>query len=185
MTNRERQRELDRLTARFLAALDAGDLEAAEQLWNQSADDPEVSAAFTEAAAELVGESSQAASDQAAGIVEAALRRAMPAVEMVHSPTGPLTIGEVAEHLRRTGVPGLSAAEFAINDVLAKSSEPMPEQLSLSAITAWGNGRGCAPQSYWKAFREAALMLRLRRESAGEYQLAARAQRPKRPGGAQ
>ncbi len=185
MTNHERQRELDRLTARFLAALDAGDLETAQQLWNQSADDPEVSAAFTEAAAELVGEANQAADGQAVEIVEAAFRRAMPAVEMIHSPSRPLTVGEVAEHLRRTGVPGLSAAEFAINDLLAKSREPLPEQLGLSAITAWGNRRGSAPRSYWKAFREAALMLRLRRESAGEYHLAARAQRPKRPGGSQ
>ena len=185
MTDRDRQRELDRLTARFLAALDAGDLVTLELLWNEAAADLEVAAAFTEAAAELVGEATTTSRVQADGIVEAVLRRAMPAVETIRLSSGPLTVGEVADHLRRSGVPGLTAAEFAVNDVLAQSTDPLPEQLGLSAVMVWGARFGSAPKAFWKAFREAALALRLRRESAGDYQLAARPQRPKQPGGSQ
>ncbi len=185
MIDRDRQRELDRLTALFLAALDSGDLDSAEKLWNEAAADHEVAEAFTEAAAELVGEATAAARSQADGIVEAVIRKAIPSVETIRLPCGPLTVGDVAEHLRRSGVPGLTAADFAVNDVLARCTDSLPEQLGLSAVIAWGARFGSAPKIFWKAFREAALELRLRRESAGDYQLAARPQRPKRPGGAQ
>jgi hypothetical protein len=183
MTDRNRQWELDRLTASFLAALDSGDLAAAEQLWHEAAADPDVTAAFTEAAAELASEADLAARVQADGVIEAALRRALPALETVRPASGPLTAAEVAEHLRRTGVPGLTAAELAVNDVLARSTEPLPEQLGLSAVMAWGGRFGAAPKAFWKTFREAALTLRLRHESTGDFQLAARPKRPKRPGG--
>jgi len=183
MTDRDRQRDVDRLTARFIAALDAGDFAAVERLWEAASAEPEALAAFAEAAAELAGDADASALSHADGIVEAVLRRAMPAVAVIRRPSGPLTVAEVAEHLRRAGVPGLTAKELAVNDVLARCGELLPDSPGLSAVVAWGAQFGPAPRLFWKAFREAALVLRLRRESASDYQLAARPKRPKRPGG--
>jgi hypothetical protein len=183
MTDRDRQRETDRLTAQFLAALDAGNLVAAERLWDEEAADPEVAAAFTDAAAELAGETNTASLAHADGVIESVLCRALPALETIRPSSGPLTVAEVSEQLHRRGVPGLTAAEFAVNDLLARCSDPLPEQLGLSAVIAWGGRFGTAPKAFWKAFRQAALELRLRRESSGDFQLAARPKPPKQAGG--
>jgi hypothetical protein len=89
----------------------------------------------------------------------------------------------VADLIRRSGAPGLTAAELALNDALARSRDPVPEHLGLSAVIDWGAKYGVAPRSFWKVFRQAALTLRLRRESAAEYRLAARPSPPRNPGG--
>jgi hypothetical protein len=49
-------------------------------------------------------------------------------------------------------------------------------------VVRWGTRFGSAPEAYWRAFRDVALDLWMQRTSAGEYQMAARPQRPQRPG---
>jgi hypothetical protein len=55
--------------------------------------------------------------------------------------------------------------------------------LGLSKLVAWAEALfGPAPMEYWKAFRQAALKLELRRNAEVQYQLAAR-RGPKKSGG--
>ena len=66
-----------------------------------------------------------------------------------------------------------------MNERLRASSHEVPLDLGLSSVVKWGRDFGSVPESYWKMFREAALMLRMRRESAENYQMAARPTPPK------
>jgi hypothetical protein len=183
MNDGERQRQLDSLVARFLTALEDGDFDTVEQLWFAANSDPDLEASLTEAAGELAVEYDREFSDHAGVELEATVRAAMPTVDVIRPSTGPLTIAEVADHIRRTGSPGLTALDLVMNDTLARIPDPVPEQLGLSAVISWGAKYGDAPASYWKVFRQAALSLRLRRESDAEYRLAARPGRPKQAGG--
>jgi hypothetical protein len=184
MPDREREREVDQLVARFLTALEDGDFDTVELLWSAASSDPELEVALTDAAVELAADYDRAAGQRAETLLEATVRTSMPAAEVAQPPDRPLTTSDVAEHIRRSGAPGLSAADLGLNDFLARSQDPVPEHLGLSAVVAWGAKYGIAPEAYWKVFRQAALTLRLRRESAAEYQLAARPSRPKPAGGA-
>lgn len=185
MPDRERQLEVDRLVARFLLALEDGDFDAADGIWSAAASDPDLEAALTEAATELSAEYDLAAGQQGEARLEAAITASLPTAEVVRPTDGPLMVFEVANHVLRSGAPGLSAADLAVNDVLARTRDPVPDHLGLSAVLAWGAKYGSAPEAYWRVFRQAALTLRLRRESAAEYRHAARPGRPKPAGGEQ
>jgi hypothetical protein len=183
MNDRDRQRQLDGFVERFLTALEEGDFDTVDQLWLVAASDPDLEVALTEAARELAAEYDHEFSESAGGILESTVRTSMPTADVIRPSNGPLSVSEVAEHIRRNGSPGLSAVDLIVNDTLARIQEPVPELLGLSAVISWGGRYGDAPVSYWKAFRQAALSLRLRRESDAEYRLAARPGRPKKSGG--
>jgi hypothetical protein len=183
MTDRDRQRELDRQVALFLSALEDGDIAAVDRIWSAAASDPGLEEALSDAAVELAAEYDRAASEHAGGVLEATLKAAMPTAEVIRPPSGPLSVAEVADQIRRSGAPGLTSADLTLNDRLALTGDPVPEHLGLSAVISWGARYGVAPRSYWKVFRQAALTLRLRRESAPEYRLAARPSPPEQPGG--
>src|SRR5262249_49791077 len=108
--------------------------------------------------------------------------RQMPSAEIIRPIAGPLTVAEVAEHIRRHPPPGLTAEDLRLNDVLRKATEAVPAELGLTQVVHWGGRFGPAPEAYWRAFREVALDLWMERTSATNYQLAARPQRPRRPG---
>jgi hypothetical protein len=57
---------------------------------------------------------------------------------------------------------------------LRQSFRPVPAELGLSQVLEWGRQFGSVPETYWRAFRQAALKLRMQRESDGNYQMAAR-----------
>ena len=62
-----------------------------------------------------------------------------------------------------------------LNERLRRLQEPLPEDLGLSGLIGWAEKRfGSAPAEYWKAFRQAAVKLELRRGAEAEYHLAAR-----------
>jgi hypothetical protein len=184
VTDRERELELDRLTMRFLDALESEDLDAVDLLFQHSAPDSEAVLRFVDAAAEWLGERDANDRTVARNAVADALRRAAPTLETIAEVSSPLTVAEAAEHLRRKGAPGLTAAEFAINDALATCADPLPDSLTLPAIEGLSAKFGSAPRAYWKALKQAALELKLRRSSSGEYRIAARPQRPKPKGDA-
>lgn len=178
MSDRERQRELDRLVLRFLAALEDGDFEEVSRIWDLAATDPELETALAEAAIELPALDARESEEQ----LEEAVRAAWPTVEVVPTSLAPITVAEVAEVPRRRGVPGLSASDLALNDILGQVRGPIPDDLRLSAVMAWGAIHGNARGAYWRALRATALELQARRDSAGHHAMSARPLKKPDPG---
>lgn len=169
MTDREDQRRLDRLARSYLAALDAGDFDRIDALWDRAGADPDLSDLLFALDEEIVAEQ-----DRDAGAVEAHL----PSAEVVGPAAGPLTVAEVAEHLRKHMPRGLTDDDLAA-DRLRAAADPLPDDLGVPAVVGRGRRYGAVPQAYWKAFRGAALKLRLRRSPAENFQMAARPAPPK------
>lgn len=178
MTHRDNQLRLDGLAMHYLWAVEAGDLDAMDALWAQAATDPDLSNALTEIDAELAAEDDRSAAAAVVGL----LAEHLPSAEVVRPAAGPVTVAEVADHLRRHPPRGLTADELAVNDRLRAAADPLPDDLGLPGVVSWGRRYGPAPEAYWKAFRDAAVLLTLRRESADSYQMAARPARPRPKG---
>ena len=86
-----------------------------------------------------------------------------------------VTVADVAEQLFRHAPNRLPAEAHLLNERLRRSAERLPANLGLPQLTAWAEALfGPAPTVYWKAFRETAVKLELRRAAEAEYQLAAR-----------
>jgi hypothetical protein len=195
MTNRENQKRLDKLAMRYLAAIDAGDFDTLADLWVRASDDPDLCELLHGLNATLAEEDSQAAGDAVVARIEQHMRSAeiikvvarieqhMRSAEIIKPTEGPLTVAEVADHLRKHPPPGLTIDELALNDALRRAAEVVPGDLGLSRVVEWGTRFGTAPEAYWRAFRQAALKLRMRQESAASYQMAARPTKPKPPEG--
>lgn len=179
MTNRENQKRLDKLAMRYLTAIDAGDFDTLSDLWARASDDPDLGEMLHGLNATLAEEDRQAAGDA----VVAAIEQHMPSAEIIKPADGPLTVAEVADHIRKNPPPGLTIDELALNDELRRSAETVPGDLGLTRVVEWGMRFGTAPEAYWRAFRQAALKLRMRRESGASYQMAARSTKPKPPEG--
>jgi hypothetical protein len=183
VSDRDNQRRLDRLAMRYLLALDAGDFDTLELLWQRAETDTELGdmlhALTDEAATEHETERRAAATRAVVAGIEAHL----PSAAVVRPDAGPLTVGQVADHLRKFPPRGLTIDELRLNDALRGSAEAVPGELGASQVVAWGRRFGLAPEAYWKAFRVAALKLLGQRESAGSYQMAARPSKPKPAGG--
>jgi hypothetical protein len=179
MTERENQRRLDDFALDYLAAVDAEDFDTIDALWEQAADDPDLDAMLHGLNAELAAEQESQEQAAIAGAVVGQIERHMPSAEVVRPKTGPLTVAEVAEHIRRHPPAGLTAEELRVNDLLGEVAEVVPVDLGVRQVVAWGRRFGAAPEAYWRAFRQTALTLRMRRESAANYQMAARPTRPK------
>jgi hypothetical protein len=160
--------ELGITSARYLEALERGDDTALEALWAKAANDTVLVAVFREIHAGLLDE------DAAAAITDAAERH-MKSSEIISPATGPVTVGEVARELFQHTPGGLPADAHQMNERLRLYQDELPTNLGLSALVAWAEAKfGPAPRDYWKAFREAAIKLDLRRGAGIEYQLAAR-----------
>jgi hypothetical protein len=183
MTDRENQHRLDELALRYLAAVEAEDFDTIGALWEQAAGDPDLDAMLHGLNAELVAEQERQEQTAVAAAVVEQIERHMPSAEVIRPTTGPLTVAEVAEYIRRHPPAGLTTDELRLNDVLRRTTEAVPEELGISQVIRWGTRFGIAPEAYWRAFREVALDLWMQRSSAEHYQMAARPQRPKRPGG--
>lgn len=111
-----------------------------------------------------------------------AVAQHLPSAELIRPATGPVTVGMVADELFRHTPAKLSATSHQLNDRLRQAADELPAELGLTKLTAWAEAKfGPAEAGYWKAFREAALMLELRAAAEVEYQLAAR-QAPKPEG---
>jgi hypothetical protein len=182
MTDRDNQLRLDRLALQYLAALDAQDFDTVEAFWGQAADDDQLAEMLHGLHAELGAEQDARERDALDAAVVASIEEHLPSAEVIRPAAGPLTAAEVAEHIRRHPPAGLTTDDLRLNDVLRQVAAEVPETLGLRQVVRWGSRFGPAPEAYWRAFREAALELQMRRSSAEHYRLAARPQRPKRPG---
>ena len=167
--------DLDRLTEAYLAALDAGDFPALERMWEDAAFDPELERALFEIEAAIDADNAEREERAAARTVGAAVETHLKSAVILRPDGGPITVGDVARELFRHTPDGLAAESHAFNADLQSSSEPLPDNLGLSKLTAWLEQRfGSIPAEYRPVFQRAALKLERRRASSVEYQLAAR-----------
>jgi hypothetical protein len=175
MNPNDRRLELDLAAARYLDALERDDFPAMADLWRSALADPELETVLRQVHAGLVDEQADAAIATVAAALTGAVEKHLPSAEIVRSTTNPVTVGDVAEELFRHAPDRLPAEAHVLNERLRVSQEPLPDDLGLSNLIGWAEQRfGAAPAAYWKAFRQAAVKLELRRGAEGEYRLAAR-----------
>jgi hypothetical protein len=178
MTNRENQLRLDLISMQYLAAVDGSDFETLEALWLEAQDDPDLSEMLHELNAEIVTEQDASRAAITKTEIDALFDKYMPSAEVIRPEPGPLTVAQVAGYLRKHPSVGMTADDLAVNERLCTSSSLVPLDLGMQAVASWGRQFGLVPESYWKAFRQVALLLRMRRESAENYQMAARPTKP-------
>lgn len=172
MTPNDRRLWIDLMTARYLEAVERQDFDAQEELWTAAATDEALEAAFHEIHQALIEEEEAKTTTAIADAVEQHLKSAT----IVQPPTGPVTFADVANELFRHPPGGLSVDAHRLNDELRGSDEPLPRDLGLTALIEFAEKKfGVAPRDYWRAFRDAALTVRMRANShQTDYQLAAR-----------
>jgi hypothetical protein len=167
----DRRLALDLAAARYLEALERDDFDTMADVWQLTLVDPELEAVLRETHAGLIEEGERAA----AGVLTAAVETHLPSAEILRTAAGPVTVADVADELFRHTPDRLPAEAHLLNERLRASGEPLPADLGLSKLTAWAEAKfGQAPAEYWKAFRQAAVKLELRRAAEAEYYLAAR-----------
>jgi hypothetical protein len=170
----------DEVGLRLLDALDAGHLDAVGALWEQAAADPDLERALGELTDGLATEEGPERTWEAdAERVRALLRRAMPSAFPAEAEPGPLTVGDVAARVQADAALGwrLSAADREANARLLGDRTPLPDDLGLPRFDRWGVEAG---PHYWRAFRQAAVLLAMGRcQRAGELAAARQAGSPR------
>jgi hypothetical protein len=175
MNPTDRRLQLDLAAARYLAALERDDFTVMADMWRLALADPELEAVLLEVHTGLIEEQAGEAAAAAAASVTTAVKLHLPSAEIVRPSAGHVTVGDVAEELFRHTPDRLPAEAHLLNERLRASQERLPEDLGLSGLIGWAENRfGEGPADYWKAFRQAAVKLELRRGAEAEYQLAAR-----------
>jgi hypothetical protein len=175
MNTNNRRLQLDLAAARYLDALDRDDFTAMADIWQSALSDPELDMVLRELHAGLIEEQTQEAVATSSAALTAVIEKHLPSAEIVPSEVGPVTVADVAEELFRHTPDRLPAEAHVLNERLRATQEPLPDELGLSGLTAWAETRfGVAPAEYWRAFRQAAVKLELRRAAEAEYHLAAR-----------
>jgi hypothetical protein len=173
-------RDIDRITASYLEALDREDIDVVDQIWERAATEPDLERALHELHLAQDAEDEKTTAQETVRIVARAVEQHITSAEIVRPVAGAVTVADVADELFRHTPNRLQASAHVLNERLRLEREPLPIELGLSKLTAWAEARfGPAPRDYWKVFREAALKLELRRAAEAEYRLAARPGQPK------
>lgn len=168
---------IDLLADRYRRAMLAGDFDAQEQLWKHAALNADVEAAFFQVHRDLVEEQET----DFVGAIARTVAETMPSAELPRPAGAEVTVAEVAAELTRDGVPGWTAAEYALNARVQTSGLAVPSDLGRSALAAWAKDHfgdddvGLA--KYWTAFGKVAARMEARAET--DYQVAARRTQPK------
>lgn len=187
MTEQEHSAAWAETALRYLDAFDAGDVALLAELWEQAAANPQLEQVLGEltdgvAVEEGVDPAWQADVEQARSL----LREHLPSAFPVEAEFPPLTVGDVAARLQADSVLGtrLSAADKAANSRLLANTTPIPEELGLLHFEKWRTTLGVsASPHYWRAFRQAAVLLAMSRcQQAGELAAARRAGRTPKGG---
>jgi len=175
MIDNDRRLQLDLAAARYLEALERDDLDTMAALWQRAALEPDLEAVLREVHAGLIEEQANEAATVAHAALTAAVETHLPSAEVIRPRSGAITVADVADELFRHTPDRLPPGAHLLNERLRASREPLPADLALSKLTAWAEALfGSAPEEYWKAFRQAAVKLELRRAAEAEYHLAAR-----------
>lgn len=187
MTERESSIAWAETALRYLDALDAGDAGALAALWEQAAENPQLEQVLGELTDGLAAEDDLSPSWEAdAERVRGLLRQHLPSAFPTEAAPPPLTVGDVAARLQSDSALGtrLTDADRAANSRLLADATPIPEELGLPHFEKWQTTLGIsAGVSYWRAFRQAAVLLAMGRcQQAGELAAARRAGRTPRGG---
>jgi hypothetical protein len=174
MTPHERLR-ISIAVARYLEALERDDDATLTALWQSAITEPGLLDAFRDLHSGLIEEDKHHTRSGETASVAAAVEEHLTSGEIVRALTGDVTVAEVADELFRHAPDRLPAEAHLLNEKLRRLNEPLPSELGLPNLLAWAVARfGPTPDSYWKAFRMAAMKLRIRVNSDTEFQLAAR-----------
>lgn len=166
---------LELLAARYLEAVELDDFETQEQLWKLAELDPRLVEVFRQVHEDLLAEQDEAEATRTTDAITSAVEQHLPSAEIVKPNHGRVTVADVANELFRHTPDRLPAEAHALNNRLRQSHEELPVALGLSKLIVWAEAKfGPAPVTYWKAFREAALLVRMRANTETAYQLAAR-----------
>ncbi len=187
MTEPERTSEWARVALRYLDALDAGDVAALAELWEQAVGNPQLEQVLGELTDGLaVEEDLDPAWRADAEQVRSLLRAHLPSAFPVESELPPLIVGDVAARLQADSALGarFQAADRVANSRLLADTTPLPDELGLPHFEKWKTTLGInASPHYWRAFRQAAVLLAMGRcQQAGELAAARRAGRSSRGG---
>jgi hypothetical protein len=168
---------------RYLDALDAGDLDAVAQLWEQAAADPDLArqlGELTDAAAQELEEASGLRAD--AERVRGLLQRHLPSAFAEEAEPGPVTVADVAAKLQAdAALRGFAEIDLTANAKLLADATPLPDQLGQPQLERWaGSLNVSASPRYWKQFRQTAVMLRMSRCQTGAKLAAARQAKAKK-----
>lgn len=187
MTEQEKSAAWAETALRYLDALDVGDVALLAELWEQAAADPQLEQVLGELTDGLaIEEERDPAWEADAERVRGLLREHLPSAFPIETELQPLTVGDVAARLQADSSLGarLSAADKVANSRLRADGTPLPEELGLPHFEQWKTSLGIAASAhYWRAFRQAAvLMLMGRCQRAGELAAARRAGRSPKGG---
>ena len=175
MTPADRRLWLDVQAARYLAAIEAEAFDLQGELWQLAAHDHELEEALHAVHTWLAEETTAGV----AAAVEDAVAKHLTSAEVIRPPTGPVTVGMVADELFRHPPDRLPAEAHALNERLRLAADELPAELGLLQLTDWMVAKfGPVPPEYLKAFRHAATKVRMRASPEAEYQLAARRAKP-------
>ncbi|HTU18016.1 MAG TPA: hypothetical protein VMG10_08125 [Gemmataceae bacterium] len=182
MTDQEQSAVWAESALRYLDALDAGDVTVLAELWEQAALNPrleQVLGELTDGLAIEEGPSPQWEHD--AERVRGLLRKHLPSGFREETEPPPLTVRDVAARLQADNALGarLTPEDRAANSRLLADTTPIPDELGLSHFDKWQTTLGVrASAHYWRAFRQAAVLLTMGRcQRAGELAAARRAGR--------
>jgi hypothetical protein len=172
---------------RYLDALDAGDLDSLAEMWEQAATNPQLEQMLGELTDGIaLEEGLDAAWEADAERVRGLLRQHLPSAFPSEADLPPLTVGDVAARLQADSALGarLNEADRAANNRLFANTTLIPEELGLPHFEKWRTTLGIrASTHYWRAFRQAAVLLAMGRcQQAGELAAARRAGRAPKGG---
>jgi hypothetical protein len=182
MTEQQPSAAWAEIALRYLDALDACDVAALAELWEQAAGNPHLEQVLGELTDGLaVEEGPSPAWESDADQVRALLRRHLPSGFPNEAPLPPLTVRDVAARLQSESTLGkrLSDSDHAANARLLADTTLIPEELGLPHFEKWQTTLGVSASShYWCAFRQTAVLLAMGRcQQACELAAARRAGR--------
>jgi hypothetical protein len=172
---------------RYLDALDSCDVDALAEMWEQAAGNPQLEQVLGELTDGIaLEEGLDAAWETDAERVRGLLREHLPSAFAAEADPPPLTVGDVAARLKTDSVLGarLNEADRTANNRLLTNTTLIPEELGLPHFEQWRTTLGIhASTPYWRAFRQAAVLLAMGRcQQAGELAAARRAGRAPKGG---
>jgi hypothetical protein len=185
MTDRERSVAWAETALRYLDALDTGDAGILAEMWEQAAVNPQLEQVLGELTDGLAAEEGLDLVWEAdAERVRNLLRQHLPSAFPADADPPPLTVGDVAACLQADSALGsrLTAVDWVANSRLLGDPTSIPEELGLPHFEKWQTTLGIsAGASYWRAFRQAAVLLAMGRyQQAGELAAARRVGRGNR-----
>lgn len=182
MTEQEHSAAWAATALRYLDALDAGDVAALAELWEQANGNSQLELVLNELTDGLAIEEGLDPKWEAdAERVRGLLREHLPSAFPVETALPPLTVSDVAARLQADNALGtrFHAADRAANSRLLTDKTPLPEELGLPHFEKWRTTLGInASAHFWRTFRQAAVLLAMGRcQHAGELAAARRAGR--------